>query len=131
MIGGQKVIKVFCHEEEAKAELSEEESEAWQRNSAKANGYANAHDAYDECTGVLPVCDRGHSGGIYGHQQCDESEAHRMDTMTLGMIASFLTLSRSFTGPIAQILQPSSTPSLRRWPVPRIFPVYGRGTGDR
>lgn len=41
MINGQKVIKVFCHEETAKEELRQK-NKAWAENAANANGYANS-----------------------------------------------------------------------------------------
>ncbi len=41
MVNGQKVIKVFCHEEAAKAEFRAK-NKAWEFSSAKADGYANA-----------------------------------------------------------------------------------------
>lgn len=41
MVNGQKVIKVFCHEESAKSALQEKNS-AWASAAASANGYANS-----------------------------------------------------------------------------------------
>ena len=41
MVNGQKVIKVFCHEETAKKELAEK-NRAWASAAAGANGYANS-----------------------------------------------------------------------------------------
>ena len=41
MVNGQKVIKVFCHEEKTKEELREK-NKAWAMSAASANGYANS-----------------------------------------------------------------------------------------
>ena len=41
MVNGQKVIKVFCHEEKAKEELREK-NKAWAVSAANANGYAHS-----------------------------------------------------------------------------------------
>ena len=41
MVNGQKVIKVFCHEETAKKELAEK-NRTWASAAASANGYANS-----------------------------------------------------------------------------------------
>ena len=41
MVNGQKVIKVFCHEETAKKELAEK-NRTWATAAASANGYANS-----------------------------------------------------------------------------------------
>ena len=40
MVNGQKVVKVFCHEEKAREELNEK-NKAWASSAASANGYAN------------------------------------------------------------------------------------------
>ena len=40
MVHGQKVVKVFCHERQAK-EIFREKNTAWEHSSASANGYAN------------------------------------------------------------------------------------------
>ena len=102
MIGGQKVIKVFCHEEEAKAEFRKK-NQAWQRNSAKANGHANAMMPMMNALGYLQYVIVAILGAYMAISGVMNLGFTGTDTMTLGMIASFLTLSRSFTGPIAQI----------------------------
>ena len=102
MIGGQKVIKVFCHEEEAKAEFRKK-NQAWQRNSAKANGHANAMMPMMNALGYFQYVIVAILGAYMAISSVMNLGLAGTDTMTLGMIASFLTLSRSFTGPIAQI----------------------------
>ncbi len=102
MIGGQKVIKVFCHEEEAKAEFRKK-NQAWQRNSAKANGHANAMMPMMNALGYFQYVIVAILGAYMAISGVMNLGLTGTDTMTLGMIASFLTLSRSFTGPIAQI----------------------------
>ena len=102
MIGGQKVIKVFCHEEEAKAEFRKK-NRAWQRNSAKANGHANAMMPMMNALGYFQYVIVAILGAYMAISGVMNLGLTGTDTMTLGMIASFLTLSRSFTGPIAQI----------------------------
>ena len=102
MIGGQKVIKVFCHEEEAKAEFRKK-NQAWQINSAKANGHANAMMPMMNALGYFQYVIVAILGAYMAISGVMNLGLTGTDTMTLGMIASFLTLSRSFTGPIAQI----------------------------
>lgn len=41
MINGQKVIKVFCHEEQSKKEMKQRNTE-WEHNAANANGHATS-----------------------------------------------------------------------------------------
>ena len=102
MVGGQKVIKVFCHEEEAKQEFRVK-NQAWQKNSTLANGHANAMMPMMNALGYFQYVIVAVLGAFMAIRGIPNLGLTGMDTMTLGMIASFLTLSRSFTGPIAQI----------------------------
>ena len=102
MVGGQKVIKVFCHEEEAKREFRQK-NQAWQKNSTLANGHANAMMPMMNALGYFQYVIVAVLGAFMAIRGIPNLGLTGMDTMTLGMIASFLTLSRSFTGPIAQI----------------------------
>ena len=94
MFSGQKVIKVFNHEEEAKKEFAEI-SEALYRSSFKTNSYAsilwpvNGNLAYVAYALVAVV----------GAKFCIDG------SMSLGVLASFLMYVRQFTGPIANISQ--------------------------
>ena len=102
MVGGQKVIKVFCHEDEAKREFRQK-NETWQKNSTLANGHANAMMPMMNALGYFQYVIVAVLGAFMAIRGIPNLGLTGMDTMTLGMIASFLTLSRSFTGPIAQI----------------------------
>ena len=97
MINGQKVVKVFCHEEEAQ-EGFDRVNDALFESAYKANKYANIlmpilinigniqYVVIAMVGGALAL--NGLGGGI-----------------TLGVIASFLQLSKSLTNPISQISQ--------------------------
>ena len=97
MINGQKVVKVFCHEEEAQ-EGFDRVNDALFESAYKANKYANIlmpilinigniqYVVIAMVGGALAL--NGLGGGI-----------------TLGVIASFLQLSKSSTNPISQISQ--------------------------
>ncbi|HEY8392511.1 MAG TPA: ABC transporter ATP-binding protein [Capillibacterium sp.] len=96
MIHGQKVVKVFCYEEEAKAKF-DRLNEELRLNMAKAHSYANilmpvmgnlSHLQYVLVAIVGGALALGGVGGI-----------------TLGAIASFLQLSRTFNRPIAELSQ--------------------------
>ncbi len=99
MIHGQKVVKVFCHEEEAKADFDKRNEELFQ-NAAKANSFANI---------LMPIM------GNLGHLQYvliailgGALAFNGVGGLTLGAIAAFLQLSKSFTMPISQISQQAS-----------------------
>lgn len=97
MINGQKVVKVFCHDEEAQ-EGFDRVNDALFESAYKANKYANIlmpilinigniqYVVIAMVGGALAL--NGLGGGI-----------------TLGVIASFLQLSKSLTNPISQISQ--------------------------
>ncbi len=96
MMEGQKVVKVFCHEEESLARFRELNDNL--RDSANnANKFANilmplnaqlGNVSYVVCaiTGAL-LAINGHFG------------------LTIGTLVSFLTLNKSFNQPIAQVSQ--------------------------
>lgn len=96
MIEGQKVVKVFCHEEEAKIDFDKLNDELCE-NATQANRFANI---------LMPIM------GNMGHLQYvllaivgGAFAVTGFGGVTLGAIASFLQLSKSFTMPISQVSQ--------------------------
>lgn len=102
MINGQKVIKVFCHEETAKEELRQK-NKAWAQNAANANGYANSMMPMMNALGYVQYVIIAVLGGFMAIHGVTNLGLTGTGTLTLGMIASFLTLSRSLTNPVSQI----------------------------
>lgn len=94
MMEGQKVVKVFCHEEESKERFNELNDELF--NAAnKANAYANILMPINVNLGNLSYVICAIVGCILGIKG--------ISGMTLGTLASFLTLNKSFNQPISQI----------------------------
>ena len=96
MMNGQKVVKVFCHEEEAKAKFKELNDKLFD-SASNANVYANV---------LMPVM--GNIGNInYVLTTIVGSllAIGGIGGLTLGGLASFLQLTRSFNQPITQIAQ--------------------------
>ncbi len=102
MVNGQKVIKVFCYEEKAKKELREK-NKNWATSASKANGYANSIMPMMNALGYVQYVVIAVLGGFMGIYGITNLGLTGTGTLTLGMIASFLTLSRSFTNPVSQI----------------------------
>lgn len=102
MVNGQKVIKVFCHEEKAKEELREK-NKAWAMSAASANGYANSMMPMMNALGYVQYVIIAIIGAYMAIAQVTNVGLTGTGTLTLGMIASFLTLSRNFTNPVSQI----------------------------
>ena len=93
MIDGQKVIKVFNHEEKAIEDFTKL-NEEWYTNTSNANAYGNMVGPITNNIGHILYVIIALSGGliaIYG------------GSFTLGSIASFLSLTNTFTRPIMQI----------------------------
>ncbi len=102
MINGQKVVKVFCHEEKAR-EAFQEKNIAWRDAVTNANGYANSMMPIMSALGYIQYVIIALVGGWLAISGATNLTILGTGTMTLGTIASFLTLSRSFNGPISQI----------------------------
>ena len=94
MINGQKVIKVFCHEEKAK-EIFDQKNEELCKDASAANSFANI---------LMPIM--GNLGNLQYVLLATIGGTMALGGaggMTVGTIASFLQLSRSFLNPISQI----------------------------
>lgn len=102
MVIGQKVIKVFCHEEKAKEELREK-NKARAISAASANGYANSMMPMMNALGYVQYVIIAVLGAYMAITGATNLGLTGTGTLTLGMIASFLTLSRNFTNPVSQI----------------------------
>lgn len=104
MINGQRVIKVFCHEDKAKAEFGEK-NEVLRNDIAKANSYANILMPVNNCMGYFLYVIIAIIGGIMAINDVMNVAVFAVNVLTLGTIASFLQLTRSFIGPIGQVSQ--------------------------
>ena len=102
MINGQKVVKVFCHENESRSELRRKGG-VWAENATNATGMANAIMPMMNALGYIQYVTIAVLGGYMAIAGTVNLGLTGTDTLTLGMIASFLTLSRNFTNPISQI----------------------------
>lgn len=96
MINGQKVIKVFCHEEHSKEDFDKLNDDLCE-NSTAANKFANILMPIMANLGNLQYVLIAIIGGALA--------INGIGGLTLGIIASFLQLSKSFTMPINQISQ--------------------------
>ncbi|MBM6875163.1 ABC transporter ATP-binding protein [Fusobacterium mortiferum] len=96
MMVGQKVIKVFCHEEKSKQDF-DILNERLFKSATAANKYANI---------LMPIM--GNIGNLHYVLTVFIGAllvVTGISTMTLGTIATFLQLTRSFTQPFSMIAQ--------------------------
>lgn len=96
MINGQRVVKVFTYEDKAKKQFDLLNEELCY-NTTKANQYANTLMPILSNIGNLEYAFVGIVGGILA--------INNIGGLSLGTIASFISLSKSFLSPISQVSQ--------------------------
>ncbi len=112
MIQGQKVVKVFCHEEIAKQGFDKLNDELC-HNATEANKFANMMGPIMGNMGHLQYVLIAAVGGTLA--------SFGIGGITLGAIASFLILSKNFSMPINQISQQINTVIMSLAGAKRIF----------
>ena len=95
MISGQKVVKVFNHEEICKDEF-DKLNETLQRNAFSAGKFSNMMGPINNNLGYVQYAVLAIVGGIVVVQSDSR-------LLTLGSLMTFMTLSRNFNQPINQI----------------------------
>lgn len=96
MMGGQKVVKVFCHEEEAMERFNQLNDELFDC-SKNANGYVNMMGPINAQLGHLSYVLCAICGGILA--------LNNVGGFSLGGLVSFLTFNKNFSMPINQVSQ--------------------------
>ncbi len=94
MLDGQKVVKVFCHEEEAKSDFRRI-NEDLRESMDKANRYANLLMPINANIGWLSYALVAIVGAILG--------INGLAGVTLGTVVTFVGLNKNFTQPITQV----------------------------
>ena len=94
MLDGQKVVKVFCHEEAAKADFRKV-NEDLRQSADLANRYANLLMPINGNIGWLSYALVAIVGAILG--------INGLAGVTLGTVITFVGLNKSFTQPITQV----------------------------
>lgn len=96
MLDGQKVVKVFCHEQAAMDDFHKV-NEALRNSTDKANGYANLLMPVNANIGWISYALVAIIGAILG--------INELAGVTIGTVVTFVGLNRSFTNPITQVSQ--------------------------
>ena len=94
MMTGQKVVKVFCHEQQNTAEFNELNENLF-ISAYNANKFANSMGPISSQLGNLSYVMCAVVGGILA--------LSTNSALTVGAVASFLALNKSFTMPINQV----------------------------
>ncbi|HIU42338.1 MAG TPA: ABC transporter ATP-binding protein [Candidatus Egerieicola faecale] len=96
MLDGQKVVKVFCHEEAAKVDFHKV-NEKLRNSTDKANSYANLLMPVNANIGWISYALVAVVGAILGINQ--------LAGVSIGTVVTFVGLNKSFTNPITQVSQ--------------------------
>ena len=96
MLDGQKVVKVFCHEEQAMEDF-DKVNEDLRQSAELANRYANLLMPINANIGWLSYVLVAIVGAILG--------INGLAGVTLGTVITFVGLNKSFTQPITQVSQ--------------------------
>lgn len=116
MMNGQKVVKVFCHEEENKKEFKEL-NEALFVSADRANTFANLLGPLNAQIGNISYVICAIVGGVLA--------LNHVGGFTLGGLASFLTFNKSFSMPINQVSQQMNAIVMALAGAERIFTLLG------
>lgn len=119
MLGGQKVIKVFCREKQTK-EKFDHLNESLCASSTSANKYANI---------MMPIM--GNLGNLHYVLTAlfgSLLAATGLSALTLGTIATFLQMTRSFNQPFSQISQQFNSIVMALAGAERIFQLIDEET---
>lgn len=124
MITGQKVIKVFCHEEKAKESFDEKNEELF-RNAFSANKFVNMLGPINNNLGHLQYVILAVAGCflavLTSSGAFPEAGFMSIFAVSAGTVAEFLQLSKSFTMPINQISQQMNSVVMAMAGAKRIF----------
>lgn len=96
MLDGQKVVKVFCHEQAAMEDFHKV-NEKLRNSTNKANRYANLLMPVNANIGWISYALVAILGAILG--------INNLAGVTIGTVITFVGLNRSFTNPITQVSQ--------------------------
>lgn len=96
MMEGQKVVKVFCHEEESKEKFDKLNEELFV-SARSANQFVNILGPINMQLGYFNYVLCAMVGGVLA--------INKIGSLSLGSLASFLTFNRSLNMPISQISQ--------------------------
>lgn len=102
MIKGQKVIKVFCHEEESKKEFDVLNEKLF-HDSEKANKYGNILMPILGNIGNIMYVIVAFIGAFLAIYKVNNISFRGLTVLTPGIIISFLSLSRQFSHTIGQV----------------------------
>ena len=127
MLTGQKVVKTFCHEDEA-IEQFQQLNEALRSNTNNANRVANIIMPINGNLSNLIYVLCAVFGALIALNQLSISSLHL--SITIGTLVSFLTLIRNFTQPVSQVSNQINSVVMAVAGASRVFKLMDEKTED-
>lgn len=121
MMDGQKVVKVFCHEEQAKEDF-QDLNEKLRDSADKANRYANLLMPVNANIGNLSYVICAVAGALLA--------LNGIGGITIGTIIAFVGLNKNFTQPITQISQQMNSVVMAAAGANRVFELLDENPED-
>ncbi len=101
LMNGQKVVKVFCHEEEAQADF-DKLNDALYEDSARANKYANTLGPILNNVGNILYALVAFAGGVFLLYKIPNPSISGA-AISISIVVPFLNMTKQFTGNISQV----------------------------
>lgn len=120
MLQGQKVVKVFCHEQKAKEGFDEKNDKLF-GNSSKAHRYANIMMPVMGNIGNIMYVLVAFLGTLLVVTQSLNVTVTGINVLQVGVVASFLTMGRSFSMQVAMVSQEVNFIALAQAGSSRVF----------
>ncbi len=130
MIEGQKVVKVFCHEDKAKETFNEKNEKLFD-SAYNANKYVNYLGPINAQMGNVGYVICAAVGGVIATSVATGGALAGVpvfSAFTLGSLASFLTYYKSFNMPISQVFQQFNAVVMALAGADRIFKLLDEKT---
>ena len=120
MISGQRVVKVFNHEEQSTKDFIRNNDELYDA-ARRANAFASMMDPIMNNLGHLQYVLLAVFGAILVSHQLPNLTITGMSVLTLGTVVSFLQLSRSFTQTVNNVAQQTNAIVMATAGAKRVF----------
>ena len=104
MMNGQRVVKVFCHEDEAQADFDTLNEQLYQ-DSFKANAFANSLGPIIMNIGNILYVACAMIGGLFLVTEMPNVALGGFPVFTISIVVSFLNMTKQFTGNVNQVSQ--------------------------
>ena len=104
MMNGQRVVKVFCHEDEAQEDF-DKLNETLFKDSFKANAFANSLGPIIMNIGNILYVACAMIGGLFLVTKMPNVALGGFPVFTISIVVSFLNMTKQFTGNVNQVSQ--------------------------